>query len=243
MTAQANIDTQPLARPLRPLHGRADDRDRCHDRERSAAIDPGRPGLLPVEPGLGGERLHDPVRRAAAAVRAPGGPDRPAQDLPDRPGGLHRRLAALRGRADAGHADRRPLRAGRRGRAELGGRAGDDRADVPRARRAGEGDRGVRLRRLRGRLDRPAGRRRPDRGDQLALDLLHQRSHRDRHRPGGAAPGPRLRGHRPQGGRRHPRRHPAHRRPDAGRLQHPPDLRAGLVRDPDPGPGRRSRWR
>ena len=47
---------------------------------------------------------------------------------------------------------------------------------------AGEGGWRLRVRRLGGRLDRPAGRRRPHPGDQLALDLLHQ--HPDRHRHG-----------------------------------------------------------
>ena len=68
------------------------------------------------------------------------------------------------------------------GALDLGRDPGDDRDDVPRAARAGESDRRLRLRRLRRRLDRPAARRRPDRGDQLALDLLHQPADRDRHR-------------------------------------------------------------
>ena len=55
-----------------------------------------------------------------------------------------------------------------------------DRDDVPGAPGAGEGDRRLRLRRLRGRLDRPAGRRRADPVDQLALDLLRQHPDRDR---------------------------------------------------------------
>ena len=88
-----------------------------------------------------------------------------------------------------GDADRRALRAGRRRRAGVRGRPRDDRDDVPRAARAGEGDRRLRLRRLRGRVDRPARRRRADRGDQLALDLLHQRPDRHRHRAARHAPG------------------------------------------------------
>ena len=55
----------------------------------------------------------------------------------------------------------------------------------PEPRRAGEGDRRLRLRRLGGRLGRAAGRRRADPGDQLALDLLHQRADRHRHRRAG----------------------------------------------------------
>ena len=55
---------------------------------------------------------------------------------------------------------------------------GHDRHDVPRAARAGEGDRRLRVRRLGRRRDRPAGRRHPHAGDQLALDLLRQRPDR-----------------------------------------------------------------
>ena len=62
----------------------------------------------------------------------------------------------------------------------VGGGPRDDRDDVPGAAGAGEGDRRLRLRRLGGRLGRPARRRRPHPGDQLALDLLHQ--HPDRRR-------------------------------------------------------------
>ena len=51
----------------------------------------------------------------------------------DRPGDLHRRLAALRRLAEPGDADRRPLHPGRRRRARLGRDPGDDRDDVPRA--------------------------------------------------------------------------------------------------------------
>ena len=192
---------QPLAGALRALRRHADDRARRDDRERRAALDPGRPRLLAEQPRLGRQRLPDRLRRPAAARRPHRRPDRPAPHLPDRPRRLHRRLAAVRGRPDAGDADRRALRPGRRRRADLGRDPRDDRDDVPRAARAGEGDRRLRLRRLRRRLDRPAGRRRPDRGDQLALDLLHQPADRHRHRAAGA-----LRlvedrpGHRPQAG-------------------------------------------
>ena len=44
----------------------------------------------------------------------------------------------------------------------------------PEPARAGAGDRRLRLRGVRGRLARPAGRRRADRGDELALDFLRQ---------------------------------------------------------------------
>ena len=145
--------------------------------------------LLPEQPRLGGQRLHDPLRRPAAARRPGRRPARPAARLPRRPGDLHRRLAALRRRSGAGEAGRRALRPGHRRRARLGGDPGDDRDHVPAPRRPGEGDRRLRLRRLRRRLDRAAARRRPHRGDQLALDLPDQPPDRDRDRLPGAAPG------------------------------------------------------
>ena len=121
----------------------------------------------------------------------------------------------------------RALRAGRRRRDDLGGDPRDDRDDVPRAARAGEGDRRVRVRRLRRRLGRPAGRRRADPGDQLALDLLRQRA--DRHRHGARvarllAARPR---HRPARGRGRPGRGADHRGADARRLH---DRQAGRRR-------------
>ena len=160
-------------------------------------------------------------------------PDRPASHLPARARRLHRRVAALRHGADPGHADRRALRPGRRRRDRVGGDPRDDRDDVPRAARAGEGDRRLQLRRLGRRLDRAAGRRRAHRGDQLALDLLHQRAdrHRDRAARGEAGRGPPR--HRPQGGRRRPGRGAAHRRADARRLHAAGGRRAGMGVDPD----------
>ena len=180
MTADTNTRPQPLAGAVRALRRPADDRPRRHDRERGAAVDQGRPELHAVEPRLGGERLPDRLRRPAAACRAPWRPDRPAARLPDRPGRLHQRVAAVCGRPEPGHADRGAFHPGRRRRDLLGRDPGHDRDDVPRAARAGEGDRGLQLRRFGRRLDRPARRRHPDRGDQLALDLLRQRA--DRHR-------------------------------------------------------------
>ena len=129
----------------------------------------------------------------------------------------------------AGDADRRALRPGRRRRADLGRDPRDDRDDVPRAARAGEGDRRLRLRRLGRRLDRPARRRRADRGDQLALDLLHQPPDRHRDRAARAAARRRPRpGIGLQAGRRPARRGAPHQRPDARRLHDPPGRRAGL---------------
>ena len=48
-----------------------------------------------------------------------------------RPCGVHHRFGAVRGRPEPGRADRRPLRAGRRRGADLGGDPRDDRDDVP----------------------------------------------------------------------------------------------------------------
>ena len=59
-------------------------------------VDPGRPRLLAEQPGVGRQRLPDRVRRPAAARRPRRRPDRPAPDLPDRPDDLHRRVAAVR---------------------------------------------------------------------------------------------------------------------------------------------------
>ena len=72
-------------------------------------------------------------------------------------GGLHGRLAAVRGGREPGDADRRRASSqGVGGALDLGRDPRHDRDDVPRAARAGEGDRRLRLRRLRRRLDRPA---------------------------------------------------------------------------------------
>ena len=228
-------DRRPLAldRPRGAVRGHADDRARRDDRERRAALDPGRPRLQPEQPRLDRQRLHDRLRWTAAAGRAPRRPDRPAQGLPHRPRRVHGRLGRVRRRARPGRADRRALRAGRRRRADLRRDPRHDRDDVPGAPGAGQGDRRLRLRRLRRRLDRPAGRRRADRGHLLALDLLHQPA--DRHRDRRAGPALRRggRGARPRRRRRPARRGAAHRRPDARRLHDPAGRRAGLGRDLD----------
>ena len=208
----------PLDRTRRALRRFPHDHPRRHDRERGAPVDPGRPRLLPVEPRLGRERLSDRVRRPAAARRTARRPDRPPAHLPHRPGGVHHRIAAVRARLESGGADRRPLPAGPRRRADLRRHPRHDRDDVPGAARAGEGDRDLQLRRLGRRVDRPAGRRRAHAGDQLALDLLRQRPDRDRDRgvrPAAARP---RRGHRPAPGRGRARRGAGDRGADARRL-------------------------
>ena len=219
--------------PLRPLRGDADDRSRRDDRERCAAVDPGGPWLRAERPRLGRERLSDRLRRSVVAVRPDRRPDRSAADLPHRTRGVHRRVAALRDRAEPGPADRRPLRPGGRRRAYLRGDPGDDRDDVPGAARAGEGDRDLHLCRRRRRLDRAAGGRRAHRGDQLALDLLRQPPDRFRDGAVRAAARPRSRGDRPHRRGRPARRRVAHRRSDARRLHDPRGRRGGLGLDPD----------
>ena len=107
---------------------------------------------------------------------------------------------------EPGDPGRRALHPGDRRRADLRRDPRHDRDDVPRAAGAGQGDRHLQLRGLRGRLDRPAGRRRADPGDQLALDLLRQRPDRRRDRAAGAALRRGRRGPRPRQGRRRPRR-------------------------------------
>src|ERR1700730_17004096 len=68
-----------------PAHGRA----RRNHRERSTAPYPGRAWLLRLEPGMGRERVHARVRRAAAARRTV---RRPTGAPPD----LYRRHPGLR---------------------------------------------------------------------------------------------------------------------------------------------------
>ena len=207
-----------------------------------------RPRVLAVEPRLGGQRIPDRLRRPAVALRAARRPDRPAPRLPGGPGDLHARLAGVRDRADPGVAGGRPLRPGRRRRGRLGRDLGDDRDHVPRAPGAGQGNRRLRLRRLRRGLDRADRRRRDHPGDQLALDLRHQPAGRDRGRARCDQAGRGPRRHRPLRGRRHPGRGADHDRRDARRL-HPARGReqglrvgtdAGRRRDRDRAPGRPS---
>ena len=83
-----NAAGRPLAldRAGRALRRRADDRPRRHRRERRAALDPGRPRLLAVQPGLGRQRLSHRLRRPAAARRAARRPHLAARRVPRRPG-------------------------------------------------------------------------------------------------------------------------------------------------------------
>ena len=63
-------------------------------------VDPGRPALLDLEPRVGRERLPDRLRRPAAAGGPPRRPDRPPARLPRGRRAVHRRLAAVRRRAE-----------------------------------------------------------------------------------------------------------------------------------------------
>ena len=222
------------------MHRDADDRAGHDDRERGVAVDPGGSGLFAGGPGLGGQRVPDRVRRAAAAGRAARGPGRAAGRVPDRAGCVHGGLAGVRAGGEPGDAHRGAVRAGHRRRDDLRGDPGHDRDHVPRAAGAGPGDRRVRLRRLRGRGGRAAGRRDPHPGAELALDLLRQPAHRRDHRRLRGAdhrPGP---GRGPAGGHGRARRAADHRGHDAGRVHHRGSGRAARLAGPeDARPGRR----
>src|SRR5437016_13342554 len=79
-----------------PLRRLSDDR-RGHDhRERRAAVDPGRPGLLAGRSGLGRECLPDRVWRSPAARRAAWRLDRQEAHLPARARRVHGSVGGLR---------------------------------------------------------------------------------------------------------------------------------------------------
>ena len=144
---------------------------------------------------LGHRRVPGHVRQLPAAGRTTRRSPRSQARLPVRPGHLHRRVGAVRGRAIPGVPDRRSLPPGHRCRVPSVGDPRDHRHRVPQAGRSLSRDERVRVRVGRGWLARPAGRRRAHRGTQLALDLLRQRSDRSRHagaRQGAGPIGPRL---------------------------------------------------
>src|SRR5215211_896358 len=87
----------------RAVHGRPGHRDR----ERRAALDPGRPRVLTGEPAMGDQRLRAGLRRLPPPRGTSCRPPRSAEDLPRRPCGLLARLASggfrvVRGIADLG---------------------------------------------------------------------------------------------------------------------------------------------
>ena len=160
----------------RPVHGRA----RHRDRERRAAVDPGRSGLLAGEPPVGDQRLRAALRRLPPARRPRRRPPRTPARVPRRHRRVHGRLAAVRVRMERGVADRRPRPAGPRRGDHLARRAVDPHDDLRRGQRAQHGARRLgRGRRVRRGRRRPA-RRRPHRPAELGVDLLRQRARRHR---------------------------------------------------------------
>ena len=195
--------------------------------ERGAAVDPERPGLHPVRPRMGHERLPDRLRGPAAPGRTAGRPRRPQVRVHDRARGVHHRIARLRHGPELRGARRRALHPGSRRRADLGRDPRHDRGDVPGAPGAGQGDRRLQLRGLRRRVHRTAGGRRAHAGHQLALDLLREPAHRRGHRVRGVPPGAARPGSRTPPRSRRARRGAGHRRADARRVH---DRRRGRPR-------------
>ena len=117
------------------------DRPRRVDRQRRAALDRARAGLLAGQPLVGRQRLHADLRRLPAARRAPRRPARPPARVHHRPDRLLARLAPRRPRPVRRLADRRARPAGPRRRARLPRRAVDRHEHVRRGRRAQQGAR------------------------------------------------------------------------------------------------------
>ena len=230
----------PVAGALDHLPGPGDAPARRDRGQRRAPAHPARSRVLRHQPGVGRQRLHRHLRRAADAGRTDGRPAGPQAHVHDRPGGLRARVGQRRPGPAARCARRQPLRAGRRGRPRQPGRPlpADVAVHPPAGTSAGDGH-----------LERPGrsgrGPRRhalrcPDRSRLLALDLLRQpadRRLRDRRHPparlgepGGQARPP-----------RHRRRRADHPRPAVGRVRpagegEPP---VGLVLRPRLGGDRR----
>ena len=207
-----------MARAGAPGHDAVRRRPRRRHRQRRAALDRARAGLLPGQPRLGRQRLHPHLRRLPAARRPPGRPARPAQALHDRPRRLLDRVAARRPGPIRRLAHRRARPAGPRRRARLPRRAVDRDQHLRRGRRAQQGagrlGRGRRLGRRRGR----AARRHAHRVPRLGVGAVRQRADRRRRR----AARPATAGREPRRGRRallRPRRRrDGHGRPVAARL-------------------------
>ena len=159
-----------------PVHGRP----RHRDRERRAAVDPGRPRVLAGEPPVGDQRLRPRLRRLPAARRPGRRHARAPPDLPRRPRRVHARLAARRPRLVGGVADRGARAPGPRRGGHLAGRAVDPVDDVRRGPRAQHRARRLGRRRRLRRRGRRAARRRPHRRAELGVDLLRQRPGRRR---------------------------------------------------------------
>ena len=150
------------------------------------------PARLPGCTRVGRRRLRPGPGGGAARRRHPGRPVGPAPRLPRGAGGVHALLAGLRAVCHPRSADHHARRAGRRRCRDL------RHLHLPAAQhlqrtRAGHGPGRVGCGRLRRGRPRPAGRRHPDAGVRLGLDLLRQRPGRCRghrpDRPGGASAG------------------------------------------------------
>ncbi len=227
MTAIRNTTT--LDRPDVLCAGRADDRPRRDDRERRPAVDPGRHGLLPVQPGVGRERVHR--SRSVVCCSWPGASATcwATARVPRRPRVFTSASVALRPLAERSDADRRPLSS-----REFGGALssavvlGNDRDVVPEPREQAKAIGRLRLvASAGGSIGLLAGGILTVR-DQQALDLLHSCPDRDSPRrfsnSGWSRTGPASAGRRArtcQSGR-------SHHRPDDRRCTRSPGLRAGL---------------
>src|SRR6266498_4789130 len=124
---------QPPARPGPCCHRdrAADGAAGCDHRQRDAPIHPAGARLFRIRPGVGGQRLHAGLRRAAAARRPGRGPARPPQGVHRRAAALQRRVAGRRVRHLPGVAARGPYRPRSRRRGHRGGRARTDRDHLP----------------------------------------------------------------------------------------------------------------
>ena len=187
----------------------ADDHSRRDRGDGCVADDSGGSGVFAGGAGVGDELVPDRVRRTASAGRADRGPDREQADLRRGARVVHRGVAPVRAGGECRGADRRPVPAGCRWRAGLGGDPGDDREPVPEAGRAGAGDGRLQLhgrercvhRADSGRRDHPDHRlalgvldQRPDRSDRAgvrstAADLPARTRARERRRRTGCRPG------------------------------------------------------
>ena len=172
------------ADPRGAVHGHP----RRRDRERRAAVDPGRPRVLAAEPAVGDQRIRARVRRLPAARRAIRRPPRPPSRLHGRNRHLHDRLAPVRPRVERRVAHCLPRVAGSRGRDHHPGSTLDPRCDVRGGPRAQHRAGGLGSRRRRRSRRRGALRRHPHRPPVLGVDLLRQRPGRNRRTDPGSGP-------------------------------------------------------
>ena len=199
--------------------GSADVDPRLDDRQRRPARYPARPPFHPGIADLGAQRLPDHLRLVSAAVRPARRPDRAPSHVPDRRDPVHPRLRGVRPGPERVDARRRAVRPGSRRRRRGVGDRGDHHLRVPRPGGAGP----ARCRSTRwsspaaASLGLLAGGAITDLL-RLALDLLHQRADRDRHRD----PRPDVAGREPR-----PRDQPRPRRARLG-ADHRRDDRARL---------------